>query len=116
GNTLHITTVEQGGMQHSVQIVQADIPVAKGAKYELRYDAYAGEARTMVTNITAPDRGYFRYLADTKVSLTTEKQTFTHRFDMTEYDDANARVEFNLGRQGSTATVHISNVTLKRES
>ncbi len=113
-NMLHVTTTEAGELNYSVQVVQADLPMGKGMKYELSYDAYADEARTMITGISAPDKGYIRYLNDTTVELTTDKQTYRHVFDMTADSDANGRVEFNLGNQGSTAAVHISNVRLEK--
>ncbi len=113
-NMLHVTTTEAGELNYSVQVVQADLPMGKGIKYELSYDAYADEARTMITGISAPDKGYIRYLNDTTVELTTDKQTYRHVFDMTADSDANGRVEFNLGNQGSTAAVHISNVRLEK--
>ena len=65
----------------------------------------------MKVSVTAPDREYKRYLEDTVVNLTTEKQTYSYEFSMTDYDDANARMEFNLGAAGSTAGVKISNVS-----
>ena len=113
-NALHVTTTEAGELNYSVQVVQANLPLGKGMKYELSYDAYADEARSMITGISAPDKGYIRYLNDTTVELTTEKQTYRHVFDMTGDSDANSRLEFNLGNQGSTAAVHISNVRLKK--
>ncbi len=113
-NALHITTTEAGTLNYSVQIVQAALPIEEGSKYKLSYEAYADEARTMITGITAPDRGYIRYLNDTTVDLTTEKQKYEHEFDMTSNSDANGRVEFNLGNQGSTAKVHITNVRLEK--
>ena len=113
-NALHVTTTKAGELNYSVQVVQANLPLGKGMKYELSYDAYADEARSMITGISAPDKGYIRYLNDTTVELTTEKQTYRHVFDMTGDSDANSRLEFNLGNQGSTAAVHISNVRLKK--
>ena len=113
-NTLHITTTEAGDLNYSVQVVQADLPMGQGMKYKVTYDAYADEARTMITGISAPDKGYIRYLNDTTVELTTQKQSYEHVFDMTADSDANGRLEFNLGNQGSTAAVHISNVRLEK--
>ena len=113
-NALHVTTTEAGELNYSVQVVQANLPLGKGMKYELSYDAYADEARSMITGISAPDKGYIRYLNDTTVELTTEKQTYRHIFDMTGDSDANSRLEFNLGNQGSMAAVHISNVRLEK--
>ena len=113
-NALHVTTTEAGELNYSVQVVQANLPLGKGMKYELSYDAYADEARSMITGISAPDKGYIRYLNDKTVELTTEKQRYRHIFDMTGDSDANSRLEFNLGNQGSMAAVHISNVRLEK--
>ena len=46
------------------------------------------------------------------MDLTTDWQTFTFDVDMKDKTDDNGRVEFNMGKQGSTATVHIRNVKL----
>ena len=48
-----------------------------------------------------------------KGSDTRPPETFTFEFDMEEEDDDKARVEFNMGKQGSTATIHIRNVRLE---
>lgn len=111
---LNITPTAAGTENHSVQIVQANLPIEKGCSYKLSYEAYADAERTMITDVSAPDRGYIRYLADTKVTLTTTLQNFEHTFEMTSDSDANGRVEFNLGNQGSTAAVHIDNVRLEK--
>lgn len=107
-----IDITNQGTVDYSVQFVQPNVPVKKGAEYTVRFDAYADEDRTMKVSVTAPDREYKRYLEDTVVSLTTEKQTYSYKFTMTDYDDANARMEFNLGAADSTASVKISNVSV----
>lgn len=107
---LHITTKNAGDLDYSVQVVQPNIPMEQGYQYTLSFDAYADENRTMITGITAPDNGYVRYFNDTKVDLTTKKKTYKYTFDMKDATDANGRVEFNLGNQGSTAGVHITNV------
>ncbi|MDE6318710.1 MAG: carbohydrate binding domain-containing protein, partial [Lachnospiraceae bacterium] len=111
---LNITPTAAGTENHSVQIVQANLPIEKGCSYKLSYEAYADAERTMITDVSAPDRGYIRYLADTKVTLTTTLQNFEHTFEMTSDSDANGRVEFNLGNQDSIAAVHIDNVRLQK--
>lgn len=111
---LHINSKQIGTVNYHVQIVQADLPIEKGSSYKLAYDAWADEARTMVTAVKAPDRGYICYMDETTVNLTTEPQTFEHEFNMTSDSDANGRVEFNLGSQGSVAAVHIDNVRLEK--
>lgn len=113
-NAVKISSTKAGSEDYSVQFVQANIPLKKGTKYRLTFDAYAAGNRTIITDISAPDRSYARYLNDTKLSLTSKKQTFTYDFNMTSDDDANARLEFNLGNQGSTADVFISNVKIEK--
>lgn len=111
---LHVNSKQIGTVNYHVQIVQADLPIEKGSNYKLTYDAWADDARTMVTAVKAPDRGYICYLDETTVNLTTTPQTFEHEFNMTSDSDANSRVEFNLGSQGSVAAVHIDNVRLEK--
>lgn len=114
-NQLHIYTTNAGNLDYSVQIVQPNQPLEKGYQYQLSFDACADEERTIITGITAPDDGYKRYLNDTKLSLqANEMKHYKYTFDMKDKSDANGRVEFNLGNQGSTATVHITNVRLEK--
>lgn len=107
-----IDITNEGTVDYSVQFVQPNIPMKKNAVYTVQFDAYADADRTIKVSVTAPDREYKRYLEDTIVNLTTEKQTFSYTFTMMDYDDANGRMEFNLGAAGSTAGVRISNVSV----
>lgn len=111
-NEVFIDIANEGTVDYSVQFVQPNVPLKKDAVYTVRFDASAEEDRTIKVSVTAPDRDYKRYLEDTVVSLTTERQTYSYEFTMTDYDDANARMEFNLGAAGSTAGVTISNVSI----
>lgn len=105
-----ISTTEAGKQDYSIQLVQPNLPIRKGGTYTVSFDAYADATRTMKVDVSAPDRSFARYLADTDVDLTTQKQTYTYTFKMEKADDANGRLEFNLGKTVSTATVHITNV------
>lgn len=109
-----IHTTNGGTADYSVQLVQPNLPIQKGGTYKVSFDAWAKEDRTMKVGLTAPDNGYVRYMSDTTVDLTTEKQTYTYEFTMTQEDDANGRLEFNLGNAGSTADVYITNVMLNK--
>lgn len=111
---LQIKTEKEGTADYSIQMVQGSVPFEKGWKYRLSFDAYADEARTLITSVTAPDLNYSRYFADTKISLTTQPKSYSFEFDMKSDSDANGRVEFNLGNQKSTATVHIDNVRVEK--
>jgi len=112
-NEIVIETNDAGTVDYSVQLVQGGIPLKRGNVYTLSFDAYADAARSMITDVSAPDRSYQRYLADTTVNLTTEKKTYTYTFNMEDTDDANGRLEFNLGNTNPVSTVHISNVSIK---
>ncbi len=115
-----ISTTEAGKQDYSIQLVQPNLPIRKGGTYTVSFDAYADATRTMKVDVSAPDRSFARYLADTDVNLTTDKQTYTYTFKMEKADDANGRLEFNLGKTASTAAVHITNVKVtwdgKRET
>lgn len=112
-NELTISTVSEGSEEYSVQLFQADIPQIKGHKYMVTFDMYSDEDRTAIVCVSAPTAGWVRYLPDTKFDVTGEKTSYTFEYEMTDKDDNNGRLEFNLGNQGSTATVHISNVRLE---
>lgn len=111
---MNIKTTNAGDLDYSVQLVQAGLPIEQGYRYRLSFDAYADANRTIITDISAPDKGWKRYLGDTKVALTTAKHLYQYEFDMTDDSDANGRVEFNFGNQGSTAAVHLTNVRLEK--
>ena len=115
-NMIVITSEKEGTEDYSVQLVQPDIPMIKGKKYRATFDAYADEERDIVVCVSAPTAGWIRYLQDTKLTVTSEKQTFTYEFEMKDKDDPNGRLEFNLGHRGSTATVYISNVRVEEIS
>ena len=109
-----ITSQNDGDVDYSVQLVQPNLPMKKGCKYKVSFDAYASENRDIIVCVSAPDNGWIRYLADTTLTLTTDMQTYTYTYDMTTKDDPNGRLEFNLGNRGSIADVHITNVRVEK--
>ena len=112
-NEIVITTENFGTEEYSIQLVQPNMPMMKGKSYTFSFEAYAEEDRQMKAAVTAPNANWIRYFPDTSVNLTGEWQTYTFTFDMTDPDDDKGRVEFNMGNQGSTATIHIRNVRLE---
>ncbi|MBQ8592254.1 MAG: carbohydrate binding domain-containing protein [Lachnospiraceae bacterium] len=113
-HAIHISPRSIGDLDYSVQLVQPNLPMICGHQYKVSFDAYAEEARSVIVDISAPDNGWIRYLPDTRVMLTTEKQTYEFPFDMTGNSDPNGRLEFNFGNQMSIAGVHISNVRVEK--
>ena len=113
-NTMRIATTDEGTVDYSVQLVQPGLPLKQGGVYQVSFDGWADAPRTMKVGVSAPDRSYQRYLEDTTVALSPEKQTYTYTFTMEADDDANGRLEFNLGAAGSAAGVTIANVSVKK--
>lgn len=113
-NEIIITTEDCGTEEYSIQLVQPEMPMEEGCKYKYSFEAYAEEDRKMKAAVTAPTANWIRYFPDTSVELTTDWQTFEFEFDMKEESDDKGRVEFNMGNQGSTATIHIRNVRLEK--
>ena len=108
-----ITSKKEGTEEYSVQLVQPELPMIKGKKYKVSFEAYAEKPRDMIVCVSAPTAGWIRYLKDTKLSLTTEKKQFTYEFEVTAKTDPNGRLEFNMGKGGSTETIHITNVRVE---
>ncbi len=106
----------EGGVNYSVQLKQPGIPMYQGWEYELSFDAYAESDRNIIVDVEGPDRGWTRYLSDTAVAITSEKQNYTLTFTMNEKSDPNGCLEFNLGALGSTAAVTLSNIRLTHKS
>lgn len=108
-----IKTDNFGTEEYSIQLVQPGMPMMQGKKYKFSFEAYADEDRQMKPAVTAPLADWIRYFPDTPVKLTKDWQTFEFEFEMKDKDDDSGRVEFNMGNQGSTATIHIRNVRLE---
>lgn len=112
-NQINITVEKSGSVDYSVQLVQPDIPVQKGGTYEVTFDAYSTGNRTVLVGISAPDLNYIRYMSDTPVELTTEKQSYRYEFTMNMDSDDNGRLEFNMGNVSSEDDIFISNISVK---
>lgn len=112
-NMIVISSTKEGTQEYSVQLVQPELPIIKGKKYKVSFDAYADEEREMIVCVSAPTAGWIRYLQDTSLPLTTEMKTYTYEFEMNSKNDNNGRLEFNMGKQGSTATIYITNVRVE---
>ena len=113
-NTMTVKTTNEGTVDYSVQLVQPNLPLEKGATYQVQFDAYASADREIGIDVKAPDHGYMSYMPHQDAKLTTEKQTYTYTFKMGESSDANGRLEYNMGAKGSTADIYISNVSVKK--
>lgn len=114
GSEFTIQTTNKGTADYSVQLVHWNLPIEQGKKYQLSFKAKAAAERTMKVAVQAPDRNWIQYLKEKVVDLTTEEQTFTYDFEMTNLSDGNGRLDFNMGNMSSTADVTIKDVVLKQ--
>ena len=115
-NMMVISTQNDGDVDYSVQLVQPELPMIKGKKYKVSFEAYAEEERDIIVCISAPTAGWGRYLKDTTQKITTEWQPYTYEFEMKDKDDPNGRLEFNLGNRNSVATVYLRNIRVEEIS
>lgn len=112
-NEIHIATTNQGTVDYSIQLVQAGVPLEKGATYEISFDAKAAENRNMKLSMKAPNFNYMEYMNSKTVDLTSDSAHYSYSFKMDKDTDDNGRLEFNMGAAGSTADIDISNVAIK---
>ena len=110
GSDFTIDIINVGDRDHSIQLYHSHLPMIKGKMYRLSFEAMSYEKRTMKTAITAPDIHWKRYLKDEDIELSESWQKHILLFKMTEDDDDNGRLEFNLGNCESTATVKLRNI------
>ena len=108
-----ITSTNCGTEEYSVQLVQPNLPMIKGKKYKVTFDIKADEARKCIVCVSAPNAGWIRYLPDTSIDVPTDWKKYTFEFEMKDKDDNNGRLEFNMGKHGDTATIHITNVRVE---
>lgn len=112
GDIIEVTTKKAGVVDYSVQLVQADIPLVKGAWYEFSFDAWSTENRTTLIGITGPNNGYVRYFGDEKLQLTKDRKSFNYKFQMKQTTDPACRIDVNMGATSSIAPIYMSNFKL----
>lgn len=106
-------SIDQAGSQpYSHQLIQ-NVSLGQGGHYKVTFDAKADAARSIAVKVGGgPDRGYAKYSDEGSFDLTTDVQTYSMTFDMTEETDLAARLEFNVGL--STSSVQIGNVRVEQ--
>ncbi len=111
--SITIKTKDEGTVDYSVQLVQANLPMKKNSSYQLSFEAKASEARDMKVAIQGPDQGWIAYMPQQTASLGTDFTTYTYDFTVTQSTDPNGRLDFNMGALGSKSDIVIKNVVLK---
>lgn len=111
-NFAKISTATPGSFLHSVQAIQ-NVSLGKSGKYKVSFDAKSTADRQMVVKAGGgADRGWSKYSNEESIKLSDSLQSYAFTFDMLAETDIAARLEFNLGNNG-TAPVWIGNVRVE---
>lgn len=113
-NTLTVETENAGDVDYSIQLVQANVPIEKNYRYQVKFTAWADEERVGKVLLTGPDNGYVRYLEDQELELSSEPQEYQFEFVMNQESDENGRLEFNLGAVEKAVPFYLKDVEIKR--
>jgi hypothetical protein len=93
---------------------QDGLVIENGIKYQVSFDAYADYPRQISALVGKNSEPWTIYSGEQIISLTTEKQTYTYLFTMTEPADLQARLGFDIGGDGSS--VYFDNILLKKST
>lgn len=109
GTFAKIDVTNGGSQNYAVQLIQ-HMPIIKGYKYVITFDAMASEARSFVLSPSGDgDNSWVKY-ATLNPSIGTEMATYSFEFTMNNDTDPTARMEFNLGQ--GVGTIWIGNVSV----
>lgn len=101
-----------GSALYSLQMIQ-NISLGNGGKYKVSFDAKSTAARNMMVKVGAGAEGdWIKYSNEESFQLSDELKTYDFTFDMLNETDIAARLEFNLGGNG-TNPVWIGNVKVE---
>jgi beta-glucanase (GH16 family) len=114
GGAIKVDITDPGTDAWNVQLQHNGIPITKGRKYRISFDAHASVNRSMSYTVGAKDdRSYESYSGgDLTADLTTATQKFTNTFSMQQATNNAARLVFNLAKAGKN-TVWIDNVVIE---
>lgn len=108
---MHVQIENGGEADYSVQVFQTPILLKKDATYQVTFDVKADTERDIKIKVGGDgDRGWEDYAAEPPMQVSTQWETKSFQFTMTQDRDVKSRLEFNMGL--SNADVWISNVSL----
>ncbi|MCL2182861.1 MAG: glycosyl hydrolase family 8 [Chitinispirillia bacterium] len=102
--TINISTLPNNQTITDLQLVQATLPLLKGNKYVISFEASAASNRTMLVMAQLGNTPWTTYFEET-VELTAAKQEFSFEFEMKEADNLTARLGFNIGNANPSVTI-----------
>jgi len=95
GDALKVDVTAPGSQNYSVQLIH-NVPLTKGYRYVLTFDAKADGNKTLTAKY-GNNAGYPAYSDSYPVDLTADWKSYNYTFDMTNKTDATGRIELNLG-------------------
>lgn len=107
-NGLTVDVTAGGNQSYSVQLIH-NVPLTKGYRYVMEFDAKADDAKTLSAKF-GNIGGYPAYSDSYDVDLTTDWQHYKYVFDMASTTDADGRIEFNF--QQSTGKCYFKNFSI----
>jgi len=87
-----------GGVNYAVQLYQDIGELTQGCKYKLSFDISSSAARTIEYRIQINGGDYHPYCGKEELAVTTDVQTESIEFEMTEATDPAPRLVFNCGQ------------------
>lgn len=94
-----------------VQYVKNEIPLKRGKRYLVSFDAKANVDLAITNYIGQASGSYSAYSGYKSFTLTTNEAKFIYSFVMTSPDDSKARIVFDLGLK--TGNVSIKNIKVE---
>lgn len=107
-NGLTVNVTAGGNQTYSVQLIH-NVPLTKGYRYVMEFDAKADASKTLVAKF-GNIGGYPAYSNAYDIDLTTDWQHYKYVFDMESSTDADGRIEFNF--QQSTGKCYFKNFSI----
>ncbi len=107
-DVLCINTTKVGANDYEVQLIH-HVPLERGYRYEVSFDAKADSAKAVAAKFTDID-GYPAYSDTFSVDLESDWKHYSYSFDMAADTDANGRLEFTVG--GATGKTYFKNFSI----
>jgi len=107
--------IEDGGSNYpDVQLRQNNIPLIRGQKYLLEFDAWADETRVVEVFMGEDNPPYTDYSRLGYTALDPDSKEYSYSFVMNESTDLNARLQIGAG--SSSDNIYLDKVSLKIEA
>lgn len=102
-----------GTENYQIQLIQSGFILEQDQNYELLFDAYAPNSRSIEVNVEKHTDPWTSYLDPAKsIDLSATKKTYSLVFKMKNPNDSNSRLSFNVG--SSIESLCLDNVQIKK--